>query len=345
MTRKFHRLVKSVGVMAVLALVLAVMPVQAAFAQTPVPATNAAATVTVFRAGLWAGPGRGFWILGSAPRGIQLPVLGVTADNQYWQVNAQVGSQLTVAYLRAGDVTVSNSASVPVINPGDIGTIPTGIVVLHTGPGVDSPVAGHISRGMQFYVIGQRPDGQWLNIRWRFGKAWIKASLASTSSTSAPALTGVARAIVNAGALNIRTGPGIIFATLGSVRGGTVLPIIGRSKDGIWLNVTSTFGNGWVNANFVITRDYFGSAPITTASANGAATQTTFKALGGSVNVRSGPGVAFTVVFTADAGQVFTILGQSKLGWWYIQGTKGKGWVNKQLGQASGDVAGVPFLD
>ncbi len=158
----------------------------------------------------------------------------------------------------------------------------------------------------------------------------------------------MARAIVNAGALNVRTGPGFIFKSMGKVKGGTVLPIIGRSKDGLWLQVTSPFGPGWVSITFVFTKDYFGSAPITSGSAAGALTEATFKALGGSVNVRSGPGLAFDSVFSADAGQVFTIKGQSRTGWWYVEGTVGtkvvKGWINKQFGQASGDIAGVPFI-
>ncbi len=345
MTRKFRSLFKRAGVLLGLTLVLTVMPVPSIFAQTPAPTANAVATVTAFRAEVWAGPGRGFWFLSAALRGSQFPVMGVTADKQFWQTNVQISGQTVVGYLRALDVNVANGESVPVIDPGPIGVVTTGIAVLHTEAGITAPVAGHTSRGQEFFVIGQRPDGSWLNIRWRFGKAWISASLVTTSgATNVPNLTGVPRAIANTGALNIRTGPGIIFKSLGTVHGGTVLPIIGRTKDGIWLNVKSTFGDGWVNANFVITKDYFGSAPITTAMAATAQTEADFKALGGSVNVRSGPGTSFPVQFTADAGEVFTILGQSNLGWWYVQGRQGKGWVNKSLGQATGDVAGVPFM-
>src|SRR5258708_30619040 len=114
------------------------------------------------------------------------------------------------------------------------------------------------------------------------------------------------------------------------------------------LQVKSPVQPRWVSIAFDITKHCFGRGPITSGSAAGALTEANFKVLGGSVNVRSGPGLAFDSVFSADAGQVFTIKGQSRTGWWYVEGTVGtkvvKGWINKQFGQASGDIAGVPFI-
>ena len=354
MNLKLRRVFTSAGLFCALLTALAFTPAQAAPSATGSQvvslvavsaSTNAVANITARRASLWAGPGRGFWALGTTPRGEALPVLGSSADHQWWQVNTTLG----IAYLWYLDVDVTNAASVPVIDPGPIGVITAGRAIVRTGPGIETPQQGAASRGMQFYILGTRPDGTWIQIRYRFGKGWIKTTLTSVVNTAILGDTaGVARAIVNAGALNVRTGPGFIFKSMGKVKGGTVLPIIGRSKDGLWLQVTSPFGPGWVSITFVFTKDYFGSAPITSGSAAGALTEATFKALGGSVNVRSGPGLAFNSVFSADAGQVFTIKGQSRTGWWYVEGTVGtkvvKGWINKQFGQASGDIAGVPFI-
>ena len=355
MNLKLRRLFISAGFFCALLTALAVAPAQAAstaaghqldVTATPAPGVfGAVANITARRATLWAGPGRGFWALGTTPRGQALPVLGSSPDHQWWQVNTTSG----IAYLWYLDVNVTNAASVPVIDPGPMGVITAGRAIVRTGPGIETPQQGTASRGMQFFVIGTRPDGTWIQIHYRFGKGWINTSLTSVSDTSTVGNTaGVARAIVNAGSLNIRSGPSFVFASIGKVKGGTVMPIIGRDKDGLWLEVTSPFGPGWVSITFVFTKDYFGSAPQTTGTVTGTLTPAAFKVLGGSVNIRSGPGLAFDSVFTADAGQVFSIKGQSKLGWWYLEGTIGttdvKGWVNKQLGQTSGNVAGVPFI-
>jgi N-acetylmuramoyl-L-alanine amidase len=210
---------------------------------------------------------------------------------------------------------------------------------------------GVMSRGQQFLVLEIRTDGGWLFIQYRGGKGWMAASNTTLAGgaaldTSAPA-TKEAVAIVNTGALNIRTGPGNGFASIGSVNGGTTMRIIGRNRAGDWLQVESPFGEGWVNVTFVTTRNYFGSAPIVDVQPGDAErAPAVFRALTGRINVRSGPNVSFPSQFTIDAGQNFPILGQSKdRQWWLIETQFGEGWVLKQLGQSSGDIANVPVVE
>ncbi len=345
---KLRRLITWVGFFATVVAALAILPSQALTpvaaqdaTQTPAPIPGAIAT-PVHRINIWAGPGRGFWVLGTAITADPLPVTGQSPDHQFWQVSTRFG----IGYLWFLDVNVTNAGAVPIADVSNVGTITAGIVSIRGGAGVGSQQVGMMSRGQQFFVIGMRPDGTWLNIHWRFGKGWVKTSLTSITTTGLATAAAVVnsgpRAIVNAGALNIRTGPGLGFTSLGTVRGGTVLPIIGRSQGGVWLEVTSPFGTGWVNTIHVITRDYFGSAPI--VEPTGAVTEATFRVLGGQAHVRSGPGLGFDVVFNADAGMNLTILGQSKNGWWYVSGQLGKGWINKTLGNASGAMSSVPFL-
>src|SRR5260221_4940267 len=226
-----------------LTLTLAV-PAQAA----PQPAVNQSASlqlppsarVAVRRIFAWAGPGRGFWALGLLSAGEVVPVTGISADRQWWQVNTQFG----VAYVWYLDVTTENVAGIPVVDPGVIGRITAGRVIIRGGPGIESRAVGSASRGMQFYVLGARPDGLWLQIKYRFGTGWVSTSLTSVANAVVPAASGEPRFIVNAGPLNVLTGPGFIFKSLGTVRGGTTMKIIGKSNDGIWLQVESPFGKG-----------------------------------------------------------------------------------------------------
>jgi uncharacterized protein YraI len=86
--------------------------------------------------------------------------------------------------------------------------------------------------------------------------------------------------------------------------------------------------------------------PITEAQASSAAREAIFVVLTGTVNVRSGPNVGFPSLFTVNAGMKLTILGQSQdRGWWFVDTASGKGWINKQLGQAIGSVSTVPVVD
>lgn len=345
---KLRRLITWVGFFGTIIAALAIMPSQglthvAAQNATQAPPVPGAIATPLHRINIWAGPGRGFWVLGTATTADPLPVTGQSPDHQFWQVSTRFGT----GYLWYLEVNVTNAAAVPVADVSNVGAITAGLVAVRGGDGVGSRQVGMMSRGQQFFVIGMRPDGTWINIEWRFGKGWVKTSLTSITVTglataAAAVVNSGPRAIVNAGALNIRSGPGLGFTSLGSVKGGTVMPIIGRSQGGVWLEVVSPFGTGWVNTIFVITRDYFGSAPI--VEPTGAVSEATFRVLGGTAHVRSGPGQGFDVVFNVDAGMNLTIIGQSKNGWWYINSQLGKGWINKTLGNASGAVSSVPFL-
>jgi uncharacterized protein YgiM (DUF1202 family) len=346
---KLRRLITWAGFLSVLLAALATLPGQASTvsAQHLAQVGTAAAPITgataipKHRINIWAGPGRGFWHLGAVTPSEQLPITGRTADSQFWQVSTRFG----VGYVWYLEVDVANAGAVPVVDTSNVGAITAGIVAIRGGDGIGSLQLGRMSRGQQFFVIGMRTDGTWLNIRWRFGKGWVKTSLTNFTvagaSAVAPDVAGP-RAIVNAGALNVRTGPGLGFTSLGTVRGGTVLPIIGRSEGGVWLQVQSPFGVGWVNVIHVITRDYFNSAPI--AVATDAVAEARLRILGGSAHVRSGPGIGFDVLYDLNAGMEATIIGQSKNGWWYINSVLGKGWVNKTLGEATGALSSVPFL-
>jgi uncharacterized protein YraI len=319
-----------------LALTLTAVPVQAA--------PDAVATIIVNRAPAWAGPGQGFWWLGFLGRAEVVPLLGVSADQEWWQVSTRFG----VAWLWHLDATASTE-DVPEVDPGVIGRITGGRVVVRGGPGIGAQAVGAASNGMQFYVIETRPDGSWIKIRYRFGTGWVAASLTSlagdTTLADIPAIAGPT-AIVNTGALNVRTGPGFGFASLGVLSGGTSMPIIGRSRDGSWIQVRTPLGDGWVNLNYVVTQNYFGSAPVTEDQAAGAKTAATFVVLTGTVNVRSGPNVGFPSLFTVNAGMKLNIVGQSiDRQWWLVEAPAGKGWVSKQLGQAIGSVGTVPVVD
>lgn len=67
--------------------------------------------------------------------------------------------------------------------------------------------------------------------------------------------------IVNTSFLNIRTGPSAQFSVLTTVVGGTELPVLGTVGDGVWYQISTANGVGWVNIEYTIARGDFSNVP------------------------------------------------------------------------------------
>jgi len=67
--------------------------------------------------------------------------------------------------------------------------------------------------------------------------------------------------IVNTSFLNVRTGPGAQYTVLMTVVGGTEFPVLGIGSDGVWYQVTTSAGVGWINSQFALPRGDFANVP------------------------------------------------------------------------------------
>jgi uncharacterized protein YraI len=331
------------------------MPIQAAVEQARAPLAQQIdgpyATVRSSGAQAYAGPGSGFWSLGRLRANSVVPIIGVSADRQFWQVNTAFG----VVWVRNAEVVATNADGVPVVDVGLIGRAVVGSVV-RAGAGTQAARLATLPRGSQFYILGTSADGKWLNIRFQFGEGWIAtvntdqaglvAPSAPSSGTPAPELprTDIPRAIVNTGALNLRSGPGVFYTTIGVLAQGDSLPILARTSDGAWLLVESAFGRGWLNASLVRTVNYFGDVPIiryADAAADGVIAATTINA----TNLRAGPNVAFDVIAVLPPSIEVALLGQSRdRAWWFVGTPLGEGWVSKETVRTLGGTSLVPVL-
>lgn len=75
--------------------------------------------------------------------------------------------------------------------------------------------------------------------------------------------------VVNTSFLNVRTGPGVQYSVLITVVGGTELPVLGIADDGVWFQVSTVVGTGWVNVEFTLPRGNFENVPVVDFSAVG----------------------------------------------------------------------------
>jgi len=87
------------------------------------------------------------------------------------------------------------------------------------------------------------------------------AGIASAAPTSQDARYTTPVVVVNTSFLNIRTGPGIQYSVLITVVGGSTLPVLGIAPDGVWFQVSTQAGVGWLNSQYGLPRGNFQYVP------------------------------------------------------------------------------------
>ncbi len=149
--------------------------------------------------------------------------------------------------------------------------------------------------------------------------------------------------IVNTSYLNVRSGPGAIYSIVGTLPGGTVLPVLGRNRDASWWQVQSVFGIGWVSAEFVIPRGDFRIVPVVSAPA--LLEQPRAAVTGRPVNVYIYPDTGSSVLGMALMGSELPISGKTGDGvWWQVTTNVGLGWVLQSDVALRGDATRIPVV-
>ena len=168
------------------------------------------------------------------------------------------------------------------------------------------------------------------------------------TSTPLPA-TATATPILVEGTLtikvNVRSGPGTSFATLGLLNAGEKVRIIYRDATSTWYQIlfpAVSDGIGWVAAQFVQVAAGT-QVPLLATPTPAGPTGRLMQRL----NVRSGPGLTFDSLGVLEPDTVVALTGKNSTASWlqidYPAGPGGRGWVTAQYVQT--DAAGLPVLD
>jgi uncharacterized protein YraI len=143
--------------------------------------------------------------------------------------------------------------------------------------------------------------------------------------------------------LNVRSGPGLQFAILGTVEQGTTGEILGLSPDGAWYAVkvpTSLSGNGqaWVMGRYVTLSNPTGQ-PLPTINPPLLPSKASVPQPGANdpqvtmletATIRQGPSVEYPVFGVTPEGAKAIVVGESEDGqWWAIKLETQTGWVYK----------------
>lgn len=170
------------------------------------------------------------------------------------------------------------------------------------------------------------------------------AAIAQTS-TPKPGPTLIATpiggpsAVVTTGRLNARTGPGPGYAVAGTVSQGDILLLLGRTTNNAWVKARLPGGTveGWFSTYYIDADVLISSLPAL-AVADPWALVTMPR-----LNVRSGPGVAYSVLLSVPKGRLITLIGRTSNNTYANVVADGvEGWVSTLYIKASAPISRLP---
>jgi uncharacterized protein YraI len=140
---------------------------------------------------LRSGPGTDFERVSLLEANQSLPIVGRSADGEWWQVQTADG----LAWAAASVTTAENADSVPVVDPTSqtesATVVPAeprviasqGRVNLRSGPGTEFERMGALEANQSLVIVGRSADGEWWQVAQLDGLAWIAASVTTAENT------------------------------------------------------------------------------------------------------------------------------------------------------------------
>lgn len=139
----------------------------------------------------------------------------------------------------------------------------------------------------------------------------------SSGGSSSSSTTYIGKATVTATTLNVRSGAGTSYSTIGSLKKGDTVNVI--KKSGGWYQIQFTSSKtGWVSADYVSYKANSNSSSNTTKT--GVVTAN-------SLNVRSGAGTSYSIVGSLSKNTKVEIT-QTSGSWYKIKSGSLVGWVS-----------------
>ena len=155
----------------------------------------------------------------------------------------------------------------PRLIPGETTTL----VNVRSGPGTEFEILDYLQSGTAVQVEVQSEDGNWLRILHTEapdGRGWVAAEYILLSSGErvprelTPTPDGFSGTVLIR--INVRSGPGTSFGSLGMLEDGTEVILLGKNSTASWFLVEYPAGSdetGWVTAQYIQT-SFTSSLPV-----------------------------------------------------------------------------------
>jgi N-acetylmuramoyl-L-alanine amidase len=327
--------------------------VQASTSQSSAESSGYTAVIATGALNVRSGPGITFTRTAVVYQGTTVTMLGRNYSATWIKIQLPNGHQgwVNAAYTYPSTAIINLPIvdSTPPPAPTATAVIKTGALNVRSGPGVAYSVVTVSQQGHVVHLLGRNANSSWVKVRVFSGQeGWVNASyitpnvpISSLPVVSAPGVTPTA--VVNTGALNVRSGPGVGYSVVAWVQQGQTLSLLGRNANSSWVQVrTPSNHTGWVNASLVTANVAISSLPVVGATAPSA----TAVVATGALNIRYGPGVAYGAFAVVYQGTTVTLLGRNQAATWAkIQLPNGtQGWVNAAFLQANVAIVNLPVV-
>jgi uncharacterized protein YraI len=324
---------------------------------TPTPEALTAATVTVVDiSNLRAGPGSEFDVVGTVDANATVNLVGQSEDGEWyvlddgsWIAAELLAEQPNMVVVDEADSVVvaptATPAPTPVAPPIQLTRVVTTVIAdanLRAGPGTNFARLGGVTPGEPITITGRLVDVTWYLLEpgsWLFAElvegevnvpevdetGTVIATGVSLIPTPEPGSTPADPPVVNVVQANLRAGPGVTFAIVGSVAQGDVLILTGRNELGDWLRLAD---DSWIFA--VLVDNVPANLPVVRPArsateeaedepqAEVAAEDSGEPATIAGANLRSGPSTDFDIVGTLQSGAPVEPIGQDESGEWLL---------------------------
>lgn len=263
----------------------------------PDPAPNVPTGTARVNVNVRTGPSLLFPILGTAQQGDQGEILGISPDNGWYAVKVPTTLVGTgTAWVSADFVELNNPSggALPVVDPPLLPPLVNFPVppanapqvtmreaaTLRSGPTLEYPVYGVAPTGARAEVLGRSEDDEWWAVRMPLdftsdGTGWVsKLYTQATNAGNVPVIQAPklpnnitpaapasgAPSLISRDPLNVRTGPGNDYPSLGTIPTGSIMGVVGVSPDGehYVVNIPTEIdqrGQGWIPSRFVRTEN------------------------------------------------------------------------------------------
>ncbi|MCJ7983931.1 SH3 domain-containing protein [Priestia sp. OVL9] len=190
---------------------------------------------------------------------------------------------------------------------------------MRSGAGTNYGIIGSVVKDQMLSVVSK--SGSWYKINYNGRTGYVSSDYVQASGTTTPPAESTTYT-VTASTLNVRSGAGTSYASIGSVTKGQKLSVV--SKSGSWYKINYNGRTGYVSS------DYVQASGTTTPPAE----STTYTVTASTLNVRSGAGTSYASIGSVTKGQKLSVV--SKSGSWYKINYNGRtGYVSSDYVQAS----------
>lgn len=199
-------------------------------------------------------------------------------------------------------------------------------VNVRSGPSMSCSVLTVMGKGTSTTNLGASNGWTKVSVNGKTGFVYSKYLSSSSQSVSSNSSTTSTQTVtITASSLNVRSGAGTQYSSIGGLAKGANATAISTTGD--WYKIKYGSGYGYINKKYTST-SVSSNKKSSSTNNQGSSTKTMY-CTASSLNVRSGAGTSYAVTGNVKEGQSVTVLSSSN-GWSKIKVGNGYGYVSSK---------------